>query len=65
MFDLDMNSGVQRPRHMKVGFEINSMNEQTHDKSILIMMYSTESYCKIGSELISEIRMYIISGVII
>ena len=34
LFDLGMESGRERPQYLKIGFQINKVNEQTHDASI-------------------------------
>ena len=49
MFDLVMESGMERPQYIIVGFENNNVNEQTHDASTFHMMNVTECYCKICS----------------
>ena len=50
LFDLGMESGMERPQYIIVGFENNNVNEQTHDASTFDIMNVTECYCKIGSE---------------
>ena len=50
LFDLGMESGMERPQYIIVGFENNNANEQTDDASTLVIMNVTECYCKIGSE---------------
>ena len=50
LFDLGMESGIERPQYIIVGFENNNVNEQTHDASTFDIMNVTECYCKIGSE---------------
>ena len=62
LFDLGMESGMQRPQYIIVGFENNNVNEQTHDAGIFHMMNVTECYCKIGSEFYSEDRKNINYG---
>ena len=57
LFDLVMESGMERPQYIIVGFEINNVNEQTHDASTFHIMNVTECYCKIGSEFYPEDRM--------
>ena len=57
LFDLGMESGMERPQHIRVGFENNNVNEQTHDASTFDVMNVTECYCKIGSEFYPEDRM--------
>ena len=60
LFDLCMESGMERPQYIIVGFENNNINEQTHDASTFDAMNVTEGYCKIGSEFYPEDRMNII-----
>ena len=64
LFDLGMESGMERPQYIIVGFEINNVNEQTHDASTFDIMKFTEFYCKIkiGSEFYPEDRMNINYG---
>ena len=62
LFDLGMESGMERPQYILVGFENNSVNEQTHDASTFDIMNVTECYCKIGSEFYPEDRMNINYG---
>ena len=57
LFDLGMESGMERPQYIIVGFENNNVNEQTHDASAFDVMNVTECYCKIGSEFYHENRM--------
>ena len=45
-----MESGMERPQYIIVGFANNNVIEQTHDASIFDIMNVTECYCKIGSE---------------
>ena len=59
LFDLGMDSGMERPQYIIVGFENNNVNEQTHDASTFDIMNVTECYCKIGSEFYPEDRMNI------
>ena len=59
LFDLGMESGMERPQYIIVGFENNYVNEQTHDASTFDVMNATECYCKIGSEFYPEDRMNI------
>ena len=49
LFDLGKESGMERPKYIIVGFEINNVNEQTHDASTFDVMNVTECHCKIGS----------------
>ena len=62
LFDLGMESGMERPQFKIVGFENNNVNEQTHDASTFDVMNVTECYCKIGSEFYPEDRMNIKYG---
>ena len=62
LFDLGMESGMERPQHIIVGFENNNVIEQTYDASTFDIMNVTESYCKIGSEFYPEDRMNINYG---
>ena len=59
LFDLCMESGMERPQYVIVGFENNNAIEQTHDASTFGIMNVTECYCKIGSEFYPEDRMNI------
>ena len=52
-----MESSIERPQYIIVGFENNNVNEQTHDASTFHIMIVTEFYCKIGSEFYPEDRM--------
>ena len=62
LFDLGMESGMERPQYIIVGFENNNVNERTHDASTFDIMNITECYCKIGSEFYPEDRMNINYG---
>ena len=62
LFDLGMESGMERPQYIIVGFENNNVNEQTHDASTFHIMNVTEGYRKIGSEFYPEDRMNINYG---
>ena len=62
MFDLGMESVMEKPQSIIVGFENNNVNEQTHDASIFDIMNVTECYCKTGSEFYPEDRMNINYG---
>ena len=57
LFDLGMESDMERPQYIIVGFENNNIDEQTHDASTFHIMNVTECYCKIGSEFYLEDRM--------
>ena len=54
LFDLGMESGMERPQHIINGSENNNINEQSHDASTFDIMNVTECYCKIGSEFYPE-----------
>ena len=41
LFDLGMESGMERPQYIIVGFENNNVNEKTHDASTFHMMNVT------------------------
>ena len=56
LFDLGMESGMERPRYITIGFENNNVNEQIHDASTFHILNVTECYCKIGSEFYPEDR---------
>ena len=62
LFDLGMESGMERPQYIIIGFENNNVNEQTHDASTFDIMNATECYCKIGSEFYPEDRKNINYG---
>ena len=62
LFDLGMESGMERPQYIIVGFENNNVNEQTHDASTFDVTNVTECYCKIGSEFYPEDRLNINYG---
>ena len=62
LFDLGMESGMERPQYIIVGFENNNVDEQTDDASTFDIMNITECYCKIGSEFYPEDRMNINYG---
>ena len=42
LFDLGMESGMERPQYIIVGFENNDVNIQTHDASTFDIMNVTE-----------------------
>ena len=52
-----MESGIERPQYIIVGFENNNVNEQTRDASTFHIMKVTECYCKIGSEFYPEDKL--------
>ena len=62
LFDLGMESGMERSQYIIVGLENNNVNEQTHDASTFDVMNVTECYWKIGSEFYPEDRMNINYG---
>ena len=62
LIDLGMESGMERPQYIIVGFENNNVNEQTHDASTFDVINVTECYCTIGSEFYPEDRMKITYG---
>ena len=62
LFDLGMQSGMERPHYIIIGFENNNVTEQTHDASIFDIMNVTEWYCKIVSEFYPEDRININYG---
>ena len=62
LFDLGMESVMERQPYIKIGFENNKVNEQTHDASTFDIMNVTECYCKIGSEFYPEDRININYG---
>ena len=57
-----MESGMERPQYIIIGFENNNVNEHTHDASTFDIMNVNEGYCKIGSEFYPEDRMNINFG---
>ena len=59
LFDLGMESGMERPQYIIVGFEDNNVNEKIHDASTFDILNVTECYCKIGSDFYPEDRMNI------
>ena len=62
LFDLGMESGIERPQYIIIAFENNNVNEQTHDESTFHIMNVIDCYCKIGSEFYPEDRMNINYG---
>ena len=64
LFDLGVESGMERPQYLIFGFENINVNEQFHDASTFHIMNVTECYCKIGSEYYPEDRMNINYGTI-
>ena len=62
LFHLGMESGMERPQYIIVGFENNNVNEQTHDASTFHIMNVTGCYCQLGSEFYPEDRMNINYG---
>ena len=65
LFDLGMESGMERPQYIIVGFENNNVNEQTHDANTFDIMNVTECYCKIDSELSIYIGFILVVDVIL
>ena len=63
LFDLGMESGMETPQYIIIGFEKNNVNEQTHDASTFHIMNVTKCYCKIDSEFYLEDRMNINYGI--
>ena len=57
LFDLGMESGMQRPQYIIICFENNNVNEQAHDASKFDLMNITEFYCKNGSDFYPEDKM--------
>ena len=45
LYDLGMESEMERPQYIIVGFENNNVNEQTHDASTFHIMNVTECFC--------------------
>ena len=58
-----MESGMERPQYIIIGFENNNVNEQTHDASTFDVMKVTKCFCKIGSEFYPEYRININYGI--
>ena len=56
LFDLGMESGMERSHYIIVGFENNNNNEQTHDPITFDIMNVTECFCKIGGEFYTRIE---------
>ena len=54
--DLGMETGMEKPQKMLIGFENDKFNEQTHD-AVTFDMSVTDCYFKIGSEFYPEDRM--------
>ena len=57
LFDLGMESGMERPQNIIVAFENKKVDGQTRVASTFDIMDVTESYCKIGNEFFTEDRM--------
>ena len=57
-----MESGMERPQYIIIGFENINVNEQNHDASTFDIMNVTECFCKIGSEFYPEDRLNINYG---
>ena len=62
LFDLGMESFMERPQYIIIAFENNNTNEQTHDASTLDIVNVNECYCKIDSDFYPEDRMNINYG---
>ena len=62
LFDLGIESGLERPQYIIIGFENNNINDETHDASTFDIMKVTEYHCKIVSEFYPEDRMNINYG---
>ena len=62
LFDLGMESCMERPQYIIGGFKNNNVNEQTHDASTFDIINVTGCYCKIGSEFYPEDRININYG---
>ena len=56
LFDLGMESCMERPQYIIVGFENNNVNEQTHDASTFHIMNVTECYCRLVVSFILKIE---------
>ena len=65
LFDLGMESGMERPQYIIVGFENINVNEQTHDASTFDIMNVTECYCNIGVSFIPRTEGILIMALII
>ena len=62
LFDLGMESGMERPQYIIIRFENNNVNEQIQDASAFRIINVTECYCKIGNEFYPEDRLNINYG---
>ena len=62
LFDLGIESGIERPQYIIIGFENNDVNEQTNDASTSVTVDVTECHCKIGEEFYPEERININFG---
>ena len=65
LFDLDMESSMERPQYTIIGFDNNNVNKQINDAITFQIMNVTECYFNIGSEFYPEDRMDIIIVLII
>ena len=63
LFDLGMESGMERPQNIINGFENNYVNERIHDASTFHIMNVTDCYCKVGSEFYPEDGMNTNNGI--
>ena len=57
LFELGMESGMERPQYIIIGFENNNFDEQFHDASTFDIINVIECYSKICSEFYPEDRM--------
>ena len=62
LLDHGMESGMERPQYIIIGFENSNVNEKTHDASTFDIINVAECYRKIASEIYPEDRMNINSG---
>ena len=62
LFDLGMESGMERSQYIKIGFENNNFIDKTQESRTFDVMNVNECYCKIGSEFYPEDIMNIIYG---
>ena len=62
LFDLIMESGMERLQYDIIGFENNNAKEQIHDASMIDIMNFIECYCTIDKEFYPEDRMNINYG---
>ena len=62
LIDLGMESGMERPQNVTIGFENENVTQQPHDANIFDIMSVTECYCKIGIEFYPQDRMKVNYG---